>query len=884
MDTKKKKMLKHSTLILLTFLVVTLALGFSYASTPISSCLDLNNVRNDLTADYHLTQNIDCIDTINWNGGEGFVPIRNGITYDYYNGTFDGNNFAITNLYEKRTGFSPQGLTSADLFFGMDENATVKNLQLLDFNLMGYAHCSALGIVTGATIENIYATGTIACESDPSGGIVSQFQYGLIQNVYADVNFRGGGSNVGGIVGLMNNSNAYLYNAYSKGRIFSGSNYSGGAIGRMSNGLAENVFSVLQNDITGANHGGFVGRIDAGTITNSFWDINATTHTGGYGTDGGASIDLTGTTWEDDGTDYYYLQANEPLASWDFNADLWKQITNDLPVLFIDYLLTTNYSTTFDQLNNKVYLYDASTTFGAITLDTWTWKKDGLTFSTDQNTFFSSSGSQDYNICLTVTGTSDEPASYNNTLCSNVETWNSNTPTLIYDTNHSVGFSTDFDVNYSFTCADDDTTINYLMQKNDGINTTTIYDANITQGTEITGTETLDTEATTYVFTCTDPWGNLTTETAPTIYALGFNLINEQTGAIITDLNTIDVASLTAFTYDGNNSYDYNIYNPGTQFFIDTDNVLRFDITYNDVGELTFSREIDFGILPDTNIGLCIAPLQDFYEQLIVSSRNKDVVIYNDFAKCYNLASSTKFAYDTALMTRAFTINKPYYLYTWINDVKTLLSTLDGSKENTINLDVLEFNQRDYDFEIATDTLVFKCLENTSTGICDQNTMVIYYKSLRGDNATVNLKIYRNTTLLWQYTEESEPNEFNVNFYYGDIDLNITDILKLELTKTNTAGTETTIDRWFNLEGQTYSGTMDASLAIVFSFMLLFVGLTLVAYRYAMGWFGVILCFIAIGILSFAPGFWYVQFMQVVITIVAVFIMIIFSRQNGVLN
>lgn len=459
-------------------------------------------------------------------------------------------------------------------------------------------------------------------------------------------------------------------------------------------------------------------------------------------------------------------------------------------------------------------------------------------------------------------------------------------PTIDFDVNIvNVGFVNDFNVGLILTCWDnrlDD--LNFIITKTTNGTTTTILNVQDVNGTTKTIYNTLSVGSNLFTGRCIDFNGNSISQDSNTIYAMAFRLINEETGAALTDLNVIDVATLQAFTYDGNNVYDYNIFAPTTKLFIDFDNVVRFDLTYNDVSETKLSREIDFGLLPDTNVGLCVAPFQNFYEQFFVSSGNKDVVVFNDFANCYNLASSTKFAYENALMVRAFTINKPYYLYTWIDDVKTLLATIDGSKASVINLDVLEFNKETYSFDIATDTVVFKCLENTTTGVCDQNTIAIYYKSLRGDNESVNYKIYKANTLLWEYTEEDEPNEFNTNFVYAALDVNTDDVLKLIITKTSTAGVSASTDYWFNLRGQQFSGTMDASLALIFSFLLLFVGLTLVAYRYAFGWFGIMLCVVAVGILSFAPGFWYVQFMQAVIVIVAVFITIVFANETKGVN
>jgi len=533
-----------------------------------------------------------------------------------------------------------------------------------------------------------------------------------------------------------------------------------------------------------------------------------------------------------------------------------------------------NYSTA--AATSEISFVDNSTAENTVV--DWNWYIDSVKQSDDQNFDYSASLDTDYNACLSVMD------DFNNTdiYCRSVSI-DTYPPTIDGNLVFNTGFSASTTVEVNVYCQDTrDTNLLYEIIKND---TNTLYSVEDSNG--LTKTHDFVTElgmANQITISCTDNGNNATTLDLNTIYPILFRLINEETAAHITDLNLVDVATLQAFTYDGNNVFDYNIYSPGDQYFIGYSETIRFDFTYNDVSETKLSREIDFGIVNDVNVGLCVAPFQSFYEQFLVSSVEKDVVIFNDFAECYNLASSTKFAYENALMVRAFTINKPYYLYTWIGGVKTLLATIDGSKAIVINLDVLEFNTETYEFDIAADTVVFKCLEDITTGVCDQNTISIYYKSLKADNASVNYKLYKDNTLLWQYTESDEPNEFNTNVFYGSMDVNTDDVLKLVVTKTNTGNVSTSTDYWFNLRGEDFSGTMNAPLAIIFSFLLLFVGLTLVAYRYAFGFFGLILCIISIAILSFAPGFWYIQFMQAIVVIITVFIGIIFANNARGVN
>ena len=68
------------------------------AAIPITNCTELQNIRDDLSGDYYLANDIVCSDTVNWNSEAGFEPI--GIDgSSRFDGTFDGNGYKITHLY-----------------------------------------------------------------------------------------------------------------------------------------------------------------------------------------------------------------------------------------------------------------------------------------------------------------------------------------------------------------------------------------------------------------------------------------------------------------------------------------------------------------------------------------------------------------------------------------------------------------------------------------------------------------------------------------------------------------------------------------------------------------------------------------------------------------
>jgi hypothetical protein len=152
--------------------------------------------------------------------------------------------------------------------------------------------------------------------------------------------------------------------------------------------------------------------------------------------------------------------------------------------------------------------------------------------------------------------------------------------------------------------------------------------------------------------------------------------------------------------------------------------LLSFEITYNNSGTNTIiDRKIDFSLIPDTNVGICIPPLQDFYRQDFYAVGERQGYLYQPNSKCYVLAGTTQYLVDEGKQITTWTINKPYQLYTINNGVKTFLALINGAIENRYNLDAIAFNQQAVTIAIGQDTLAFE------PGAVDSNTVEIYYKS-----------------------------------------------------------------------------------------------------------------------------------------------------------
>jgi predicted glutamine amidotransferase len=220
--------------------------GFSNYSTQessiidISTCEELQNMSNNLSADYILVNDIDCSETTGWNSGQGFIAVGNSV--NNFTGSLDGQGFEVRNLYINRV-VSYQGL------FGIvGETGEVRNIGLTNVSITTNRWSGLLAGQNYGYIENVYSTGTITGDSD-QGGIVGWNRVGgVVNNTYSHANVTGTNW-VGGLVG---DNQGTIINSYSTGYVTG----------------------------TGESVGGLSGT--TGTHSNSFWN----TQTSGQSTSG----------------------------------------------------------------------------------------------------------------------------------------------------------------------------------------------------------------------------------------------------------------------------------------------------------------------------------------------------------------------------------------------------------------------------------------------------------------------------------------------------------------------------------------------------------------------------------------------------------------------
>ncbi len=335
--------------VLFTALTITSAQAFSGEGTgsdqnpyQVTTCDQLDEIRNSYSQSYELKNNIDC-GIAPYNTGLGFEPlgVQGG---SYFNGTLEGNGFTISNLYMNRPNEDRIGL------LGYTDGGKVKNLKIVGANITGKRY---VGIVAGhmqgsSTIENTYVTGTVTGTYN-TGGLVG-WNIGDISNSYANATVNGatytgglvGGNNkkienayakgsvngsdtLGGLVGISTGGGASIKKSYATGSVTGGSMV-GGLVGRNTSGaLIQHSYST--GTVSGSSVvGGLVGGSSGSTVSNSYWDVS---RSGQTTSPSGVPINTSG---DPDPNYWFNNSANSPMNSWNFTST-WQALAGSYPSL-----------------------------------------------------------------------------------------------------------------------------------------------------------------------------------------------------------------------------------------------------------------------------------------------------------------------------------------------------------------------------------------------------------------------------------------------------------------------------------------------------------------------------------------------------------------------
>jgi gliding motility-associated-like protein len=303
--------------------------GTSDDPYQISDWRHLYNIRENISSHFVLLNDLDensddysVYASASANENKGWEPIQGictdfdlGICYDYegFYGVFEGNGYSIKKLNINRPS------ERVGLFSVIVNNGEVKNLSLVDFNIIGFHGGSLAGSMINASGSKIHLLNTSISGSNHMGGLVGILEGGsIISECSSSGAVSGSGQQVGGLAGTVDNAqiiNSYssasisgvnlvgglagqvsstpITNSYSTGNVIVTQDAGGGLIGYISGGSVENSYSSGQVSGSGTAQGGLIGNADTNpTFTNSFWDTQTSGHETSAGGEGKTTAEM----------------------------------------------------------------------------------------------------------------------------------------------------------------------------------------------------------------------------------------------------------------------------------------------------------------------------------------------------------------------------------------------------------------------------------------------------------------------------------------------------------------------------------------------------------------------------------------------------------------
>lgn len=295
----------------------------------ITSCSQLQEMKDNKASHFEIANDIDCSDSINWNGGSGFIPV--GTINSPFTGSLVGNtNFTISNIYIL---ISSDGAGLIGYANGADfEDVHLENL-LYQKGTTGYDAIGGLvGYMNGGTIINSSTDGYIQ-QTNNSGLNATFYVGGLVgygtgitvtdSSSSADITMLAyGGYSIGGLIGEIS-GNSLVEDSFAIGDVSTGrdSYQNGGFIGWMvgnstvnrcySTGTVHVGVGAGVNEGYSYDHGGFVGGMGGSQSNLGTTVINDSYTTSTVIVDGTTNYDVGGFI----GTLYESATINSSFAS-----------------------------------------------------------------------------------------------------------------------------------------------------------------------------------------------------------------------------------------------------------------------------------------------------------------------------------------------------------------------------------------------------------------------------------------------------------------------------------------------------------------------------------------------------------------------------------------
>lgn len=258
-----------------------------------------------------------------------------GFFIPYFTGSFNGNEFTISNLKVNQSFNAKIGL------FGIAFNSVIENLNIIDSELLARYKVGGLaGSLIASTVTNCHSSGSSTGQGYVGGliGYGSQsnisycsnlgnvsgtyFSGGLVGSLANDslicTSFNSGNISgsfwVGGLVGCTWSSN--VKNCYNTGNIHAYIIFVGGLVGYNTwHSKIENSYSI--GFVSGLHEtGGLVGMSNmSATVEKSYWDTRTSNQDNSSGGEGRTTDEMT------------FPYANNTYVDWDF-VEIWSADTD----------------------------------------------------------------------------------------------------------------------------------------------------------------------------------------------------------------------------------------------------------------------------------------------------------------------------------------------------------------------------------------------------------------------------------------------------------------------------------------------------------------------------------------------------------------------------
>jgi len=259
MSEKLSFYVKRLSILLVAIALITAMEGCIFGPSSqyieIRTWYELDNIRNDMSSDYILTNDLDS-STAGYdelagpaaNEGKGWQPIIGPGGTPAFTGTFNGQGYEIRDL-----SINLPSKWYVGLFSVVGEEGRILNVGVVNADVTGAAYIGGLVGGNGGTVSNSYSTGSVIC-TYMAGGLIGM-NTGTVNDSYSTSSV----TSETGASGLAGQNNGTINNSYSTGSV-TGSNSTGGLVG-----------------------------YNEGTVSDSFWDIE----TSGQATSAGGTGKIT---------------------------------------------------------------------------------------------------------------------------------------------------------------------------------------------------------------------------------------------------------------------------------------------------------------------------------------------------------------------------------------------------------------------------------------------------------------------------------------------------------------------------------------------------------------------------------------------------------------